>query len=49
MTINWNGTIFNTLKQLLTFADDADLIGCGTIAVKEMFVEMDKEAESKRR
>ena len=45
MTINWNGTIFNTSKQLLAFADDADLIGRGTIAVKEMFVEMDKEAE----
>jgi hypothetical protein len=45
MTINWNGTIFNTSKQLVAFADDADLIGRGTVAIKEMFVEMEKEAE----
>lgn len=45
MTINWNGTIFSTSKQITAFADDADLVGRGTIAIKEMFVEMDKEAD----
>lgn len=32
MTIHWNGTIFSTSKQITAFADDADLIGRGTIA-----------------
>src|SRR6201996_3853651 len=35
MSINWNGTIFTTSKQLAAFADDADLIRRGTLAVKE--------------
>ncbi len=37
---------FNRSKQLLALADDADLIGRGTISVKEMFYDMDTEAES---
>lgn len=40
MSINWRGTIFTTSRQLAAFADDADLIGRGTLAVKESFVEM---------
>lgn len=40
MSINWKGTIFTSSKQLAAFADDADLIGRGTLAVKESFVEM---------
>lgn len=46
MTVNWNGTIFTSSKQVTAFADDADLMGRGTIAIKEMFVEMDREAET---
>ena len=45
MSINWNGTIFTTSKQLAAFADDADLIGRGTLAVKESFVEMQTTAK----
>lgn len=32
-------------KQLTAFADDADLIGRGTLAVKESFVEMQTTAK----
>lgn len=44
MSINWAGTIFYTTNQLTAFADDADLIGRGTLAVKEPFIEMEREA-----
>ena len=44
MSINWNGTILNTSKQLTAFADDTDLLGRGILKVKESFVEMDMEA-----
>lgn len=44
MSINWAGTIFYTSNQVTAFADDADLIGRGTLAVKGPFVEMEKEA-----
>ena len=44
MSINWLGTIFYSSKQLTAFADDTDLIGRGTLAVKESFVEMEREA-----
>ncbi len=37
MSINWKGT---TSKQLTVFADYADLIGRGTLAVKQSFVDM---------
>ena len=40
MSINWKGTIFTSSKQLTAFADDVDLLGRGTLAVKESFVEM---------
>src|ERR1700755_2387713 len=46
MSINWNGTIFTTSKQLAAFADDADLIGRGTLAIKESFVEMQTTADN---
>jgi Reverse transcriptase (RNA-dependent DNA polymerase) len=42
MSINWKGSIFSTSKTLTAFADDADLIGRGTLAVKELFVEMER-------
>lgn len=45
MSINWKGTIFNTSKQLAAFADDADLLGRGVLAVKESFVEAEKEGK----
>ncbi len=45
MSINWNGTIFNTSKQLTAFADDTDLLGRGVLKVKESLVEMDEEAK----
>src|ERR1700761_2613245 len=35
MSINWKGTIFTSSKQLTAFADDVDLLGSGTLAVKE--------------
>lgn len=44
MSINWEGTIFYSSKQLAAFADDADLIGRGTLAIKESFIEMEREA-----
>src|ERR1700744_3058784 len=44
MSINWNGTILNTSKQLTAFADDTDLLGRGILKVQESFVEMDMEA-----
>lgn len=46
MSINWEGTIFYSSKQMTAFADDTDLIGRGTLAVKESFVEMDMEASN---
>ena len=46
MSINWEGTIFYSSKQMIAFADDTDLIGRGTFAVKESFVEMDMEASN---
>ena len=46
MSINWEGTIFYSSKQMIAFADDTDLIGRGTLAVKESFVEMDMEASN---
>src|ERR1700744_6230282 len=48
MSINFNGTIFTTSKQIAAFADDADLIGGGALAVKESFVEMDSAAKEVR-
>ena len=44
MSMNWTGTIFYTSNQLTAFADDAYLIGRGTLAVKEPFIEMEREA-----
>ena len=44
MSINWEGTIFYSSKQLAAYADDTDLIGRGTLAVKESFIEMEKES-----
>lgn len=29
LSVNWNGTIFNTSKQLTAFADGTDLLGRG--------------------
>jgi len=45
LSINWKGTIFSTSKQITAFADDADLLGRGVLAVKESFMEMDTEAK----
>ena len=44
MSINWEGTIFYSSKQLAANADDTDLIGRGPLAVKESFIEMEKES-----
>lgn len=46
MSINWEGTIFYLSKQLTAFADDADVIGRGTLAIKESFIEMEKEGRN---
>lgn len=43
MTSNWNGTIFNTSKQLVAFADDAELILRGTIAIKEIGLNVNED------
>ena len=45
MSINWNGTIFNTSKQLTAFADNTDLLCRGVLKLKESLVEMDEEAK----
>ena len=45
ISINWKGTIFNTSKQITAFADDADPLGRGVLAVKESFTELDTEAK----
>lgn len=42
--INWKGTLMNTSRQILGFADDLDLLGRGVIAVKEVFVQLERAA-----
>lgn len=37
LSINWNGTFFNTSKQLMAFADDSDLFVKGTIKVNQVY------------
>lgn len=41
---NWKGTLLNTSRQILGFADDVDVLGRAVLEIKEAFLQIDSAA-----